>query len=58
MTDQEAVNTKAFAHFDEKLRKIVDEQYDFCLYKCNEKAAGNLNCKNDCVRSVIVPYKF
>jgi hypothetical protein len=41
------------------LRKIVDEQYDLCLYKCTEKFTSAIsNCKNDCFRKTIVPYRF
>ena len=53
------MNTKAFSHFDEKLRTLVDEQYDFCLYKCGIKTGpGMLNCKNDCFKNVHVPFRF
>jgi hypothetical protein len=59
MQGKEAFNTKSLNHMDERLRKLVDEHYDFCLYKCNQKAGGGmLNCKNNCVKEVIVPYRF
>ena len=44
---------------DNNLRKLVDEQYDFCLFKCNEKAGpGNADCKDSCFKKIIVPYRF
>ena len=59
VADKEALNTKQFNHMDKNLRALVDEYYDFCLYKCNEKAGpGNSNCKSDCFKNVFVPYKF
>lgn len=59
MTDKEPFNTRSLNHLDQQLRTLVDEQYDFCLYKCTEKTAvGMETCKNDCVTNVIVPYRF
>jgi hypothetical protein len=44
---------------DQHLRTLVDEQYELCNYKCNEKAGpGNMTCKEACFKKIIVPYRF
>ena len=46
-------------HIDEQLRKLVDETYDLCLFKCNEKNTNGLEvCKSNCFKNVIVPYRY
>ena len=41
------------------MRTLVDEQYDFCLFKCTQSSAlGQETCKNRCVTNVVVPYRF
>ena len=38
-----------FNHIDQNLRKLVDETYDLCIFKCNEKNASGLKvCKDTC----------
>jgi len=59
MTLKEAASTKDLNHLDQTLRGLVEAQYDFCLYKCAEKAnKAQLPCKNECFKKVIVPYRF
>jgi len=60
MTDKKPFERTQLNHLDKNLRALVNEQYDFCLYKCNEKLPPDgLNvCKNACVTEVIVPYRF
>lgn len=59
MTEKEAFNPKQLSHLDKNLRALVNEQYDFCLYKCTEKTATGMGvCKDNCVTKVIVPYRF
>ena len=44
---------------DQNLRKLVDQQYNLCIYKCTEKQGPGLGvCKEKCVENVIVPYRF
>ena len=45
-----AFDRKSMRHLDLNLRQLVDMQYDFCMYKCTEKA-GSMNiagCKQNC----------
>lgn len=59
MTDKKAFDTKSLNHLDMNLRKLTDEQYDLCLFKCAEKnVPGLANCKDNCFRNVIVPARF
>ncbi len=60
MTQKEAFDFKKLNHLDKNLRALVDQQYDFCLYKCTEKVSSNSMevCKSNCVKNVIVPYRF
>ncbi len=59
MTDKKTFDARSLNHLDINIRKVVDEQYDLCLFKCAEKAGGGIaNCKDNCFRSVIVPYRF
>ena len=59
MTEKKAFDAKTLSHLDKNLRKLVDEQYDLCLYKCAEKnQPGYANCKDNCFKNVIVPFKF
>jgi hypothetical protein len=43
----EAYDSKAqLKHLDINVRNLVEQQYDFCLYKCTEKARPELmDCK-------------
>lgn len=43
--EKEAYNPRQLGHLDEKLRGLVDQQYDFCLYKCVEKS---INFSSEC----------
>jgi hypothetical protein len=59
MSISEAYNTRSLNHWEERLKKLVDEQYDLCLYKCAEKTGpGYAGCKDNCFRNVIVPFRF
>ena len=53
------MDVKSLGHFDKTLRDLVEAQYDLCLYKCTQTYRGNMGvCKNDCVTSTIVPFRF
>ena len=57
--DQTPFDRKQLSHLDKQLRELVDETYDFCLFKCTEKNTGALaNCKQNCYKNIIVPYRF
>ena len=57
--DKKAYNPRELGPLDKKLRGLVDSQYEFCQYKCIEKGNNNLkSCKDQCVRDVIVPFRF
>lgn len=59
MTEKEAFNVRSLSYMDKSMRALVDMQYDLCLYKCNMKTATGMHgCKNNCFRTVIVPYRF
>ena len=59
MTDKKPFDAKSLSHLDKSLRSLVDEQYDLCLFKCSEKnQPGIATCKDNCFKSVIVPYRF
>ena len=59
MTDKKTFDPRSLSHLDKNIRKIVDEQYDLCLFKCAEKnEPGLANCKNNCFRRIVVPYRF
>ncbi len=59
MTEKQTFNAKSLAGFDKNVRKLVDEQYDLCLFKCAEKNNGGLaTCKDNCFKNVVVPYRF
>ncbi len=59
MTDKKTFDIKALSFMDKNLRSLVDEQYDLCLFKCAEKNNGGLAiCKDNCFKSVVVPYRF
>jgi hypothetical protein len=57
--DQQPFDRTKLNHIDLQLRRLVDESYDFCIYKCTEKNQGNIPvCKSNCFKTVIVPYRF
>ena len=57
--DKQAYNPRQLGYLDEKLRNFVDQQYDFCLYKCVEKTiTHSAECKDQCVRDVLVPFRY
>ncbi len=59
MTEKKTFDAKTLSHFDMNMRKLVDEQYDLCLFRCGEKNTGGLaNCKDNCFKRVIVPYRY
>ncbi len=59
MTEKKTFDARSLKTLDVNIRKVVDEQYELCLFKCGEKAGQGLaNCKNSCFRRVIVPFKF
>ena len=59
MTDKQAFDPRTLSHLDKQLRTLVDEQYDLCNFKCAEKAGTGLsNCKDNCFKRVIVPFRF
>ena len=59
MTDKKTFDARSLKHLDVNIRKVVDEQYDLCLFKCAEKAGpGIAGCKDVCFKQVIVPYRF
>ncbi len=59
MTEKKAFDARKLSHLDQNMRKLVDEQYDLCLFKCSEKnQPGIANCKDNCFRRIIVPYRF
>ena len=59
MTDKTPFDARGLTHLDQNLRKLVDEQYDLCLYKCTEKfQQGISSCKDNCFKKIVVPFKF
>ncbi len=59
MTEKKPFDAHSLVHLDKNLRTLVDEQYDLCNFKCAEKnLPGLANCKDNCYRRVIVPYRF
>ena len=59
MTEKNTFDASSLSHLDKNLRRLVDEQYDLCQFRCAEKnVPGIANCKDSCFRSVIVPYRF
>eukprot|EP00347_Sterkiella_histriomuscorum_P014408 403360979 len=57
--DKQAYDHKQLNYLDEKLRGLVDQQYDFCQYKCVERSLTQVaECKAQCVRDVIVPFRY
>ena len=51
MTEKKTFDAKTLSNLDQTIRKVVDEQYDLCLFKCAEKnVAGIANCKDNCFR--------
>lgn len=57
--DQKPFDRSNLNHIDMHLRKLVDESYDLCLYKCTEKNVGGVPvCKSNCFKRIIVPYRF
>ena len=59
MTEKKPFDAKSLSHLDKNLRKLVDEQYELCNFKCGEKNTGSLStCKSNCFKNVIVPYRF
>ena len=59
MTDKKPFYPRTLSHLDKNLRALVDEQYDLCLFRCAEKnQPGLANCKDNCFKRVIVPYRF
>ena len=57
--DEKAFDRSTFNHIDKQLRKLVDETYSLCLFKCTERASGGMDiCKDNCFKNVIVPYRF
>ena len=57
--DKQAYNPRQLGPLDEKLRKLVDTQYEFCKYKCVENGSVNMvPCKDQCVKDIIVPFRF
>jgi hypothetical protein len=59
MTEKQPMDTRSLNHLDKNLRQLVDQQYEFCLFKCAQKTtAGMANCKSACVNNVLVPYRF
>lgn len=59
MTEGTPFDTRKLSHLDKNLRSLVEEQYSYCLNKCNVRGAVGLkNCKDHCVKDVLVPYRF
>ena len=57
--EETAFDRSAFTHIDVQLRKLVDETYDLCLFKCTEKNTGGMDvCKSSCFKNVVVPYRY
>ncbi|CDW82551.1 UNKNOWN [Stylonychia lemnae] len=56
--DKQVFNSKQLGLYDQKLRQLVDESYDFCLYRCAEKPGNIQTCKESCFKDIIVPFRF
>ena len=46
------------SYMDKYMRNWMEENYEFCLYKCKEPADGNLMaCKQKCYKDIVVPFR-
>ena len=59
MTEKTPFDPKALTALDKNVRKLVDEQYELCNFRCAEKNTGGLQmCKDNCFKKVVVPYRY
>ncbi len=59
MTEKTPFDSKPLSAFDKNIRSLVDNQYELCQFRCAEKAGTSISvCKDNCFKSVIVPYRF
>ena len=57
--DLQPFDRSKLGHIDKQLRRLVDEKYDLCLYKCAEKIQPGLPvCKQNCFKNIIIPYRY
>ena len=51
-------NRKELNKFDLDLRSMVDAHYNFCLGQCNESNYNLMDCKRNCAKKIMIPFRM